>query len=162
MLNNFIVCEWNVTQNGFGFFCFSIKLLGDNERGKGNSLAELANKNVTCLGSFYGVVCHDDVTGKSSLGKYRLFGLHWCNGSFSFLMYCCRDTTVLLMLVVLGTEAGACVTEGTAVRHTSKYCCFDGRVHLGRGGTGTASWRQTFEWYCSSDSSHASEYSLWM
>lgn len=81
-------------------FGFSIKLLGDNECGKGNSLAELANKNVTCLGSFYGVVCHDDVTAKSSLGKYRLFGLHWCNSSFSFLMCCWRHTDVWLTLVV--------------------------------------------------------------
>lgn len=60
------------------FFClflfFEIQSVRRYKRGKGNSLAELANKNVTCLDSFYGVVCHDDVTGKSSLGKYRLFG----------------------------------------------------------------------------------------
>lgn len=60
--------------NGYFCFVFFNQTIRRYERGKGNLLAELANKNVTCLGSFYGVVCHDDVTGKSSLGKYRLFG----------------------------------------------------------------------------------------
>lgn len=72
MLNNFIVCKWNVTR--IFWFVFYIKSVRRYKCGKGNPLAELANKNVTCLGSFYGVVCHDDVTGKNSLGKYRLFG----------------------------------------------------------------------------------------